>query len=172
MAGLILGCYGFQRSGKTFISVLLSTYLQQKYGLPVYTNINSEDFIKISSLNEIPLDMKPKILLIDEAYRSIDSRNWVKNTQATKFFNTIGKQNILFIITAPFPDMIEMRIREQQNYVVFAKGDKEKMTFKMYDCQRLREKVFVIPKIQDVFNMVHYDTLDFPDEIKMEFDKF
>ena len=125
MAGLILGCYGFQRSGKTFIAALISEMLRSKYGFPVYTNMNSKNFIHIKSLNESPLDKKPKVLLIDEAPNSLDSRDWQKNSGITKFFNTIGKQNILLILTAPFPDMIEMRVRRQNNYVIFAKGSKD-----------------------------------------------
>lgn len=171
MAGLIIGCYGFQRSGKTFIAALISEMLRSKYGYPVFTNINSKNFTHINSLNEIPLDKKPKVLLIDEAYMSLDSRDWQKNAGITKFFNTIGKQNILLILTAPFPDMIEMRVRRQHNYVIFAKGSSSCMTYKIIDMQRQKEKVFSIPKTKDVFSMVEYDTLDFPDAIEMKFNK-
>lgn len=171
MAGLILGCYGFQRSGKTFIAALISEMLRSKYNFPVYTNMNSKNFIHITSLNEIPLDKKPKVLLIDEAYMSLDSRDWIKNSGITKFFNTIGKQNILLILTAPFPDMIEMRVRRQHNYVIFAKGSARSMTYKLIDMQRQKERIFTIPKSKEIFNMVEYDTLDFPDAIEMKFNK-
>jgi len=171
MAGLILGCYGFQRSGKTFIAALISEMLRSKYDIPVFTNMNSKHFIHIKSLNEIPLDKKPKVLLIDEAYMSLDSRDWQKNAGITKFFNTIGKQNILLILTAPFPDMIEMRIRRQHNYVIFAKGSANLMTYKLVDMQRQKERMFIIPKTKEMFNMVEYDTLDFPDSVEMKFNK-
>ena len=172
MAGLILGCYGYQRSGKTFIAVLIATVLSEKYNIPVYTNINSTKFTHITSLNEIPLDKLPKIVLIDEAYMSMDSRDWGKNTTITKFFNTIGKQNMLFIITAPFPDMIELRVRKQQNYVIFSKYDVNFLHYKIIDMQRQKEKVFAIPKKPEIFSKVAYDTLDFPDLVEMKFNKF
>lgn len=57
MAGLNLGCYGFQRSGKTFIAVLISEMLRVKYGMPVYTNVNSKHFLQVSSLDQIPLEI-------------------------------------------------------------------------------------------------------------------
>lgn len=172
MAGLILGCYGFQRSGKTFIAALISTILKEKYNIEVYSNITSPDFIHITSLTELPFNNEPKIVLIDEAYMSMDSRDWGKNTSITKFFNTIGKQNILFIITAPFPDMIEMRVRKQQNYVIFSKYDEKFLHYKIVDMQRQKEKIFAIQKCPEIFNRVKYDTLECPDIVEMKFNKF
>lgn len=171
MAGLICGFYGFQRSGKTLLATMIAESYRRK-GVKVYTNMDVKGFIKISSLNDLPVDHEPKVLLLDEAYWFLDSRDWEKTTKSSIFFNTLGKHNFLFLFTAISPDMIDMRIRKQQNYVFMAKGNSKFITYKILDVQRQRSRLFVMPKSEDVFNFVQYRTLDVPDIINVDFDKF
>ena len=51
------------------------------------------------------------------------------------------------------------------------KGSARSMTYKLIDMQRQKERIFTIPKSKEIFNMVEYDTLDFPDAIEMKFNK-
>lgn len=171
MAGLICGFYGFQRSGKTLLAVMIAESYRRK-GVKVYTNMDIARFIKIKSLNELPDDKDPKILLLDEAYYFLDSRSWEKNTKSSIFFNTLGKQNVLFLFTAISPDMIDMRIRKQQNYVFIAKGFEKAISYKVLDIQRQRRRLFVISKTEDVYKYVQYQTLEVPDYVDCNFDKF
>lgn len=171
MAGLICGFYGFQRSGKTLLACMIAESYRRK-GVKVYTNMDVSYFIKISSLNDIPDNKEPKVLLLDEAYYFLDSRYWEQNTKSSIFFNTLGKQNVLFLFTAISPDMIDMRIRKQQNYVFIAKGNTLAITYKILDIQRQQKRIFVMPKSDDVFNYVKYQTLEVPDYIDVNFDKF
>ncbi len=171
MAGLICGFYGFQRSGKTLLATMIAESYRRK-GVNVYTNMDVERFIKIKSLIDLPDNKEPKVLLLDEAYYFLDSRSWEKNTKASIFFNTLGKQNVLFLFTAISPDMIDMRIRKQQNYVFIAKGSEKAISYKVLDIQRQRMRIFVMPKTEDVFKYVQYQTLEVPDYVDCNFDKY
>ena len=68
MAGTIALFSGLQRSGKTFLPTLIATYYTKNYNIPVYTNMDDDDFIKISCLTDMPIDKIPKILLLDELH--------------------------------------------------------------------------------------------------------
>lgn len=86
MPGAIVGIYGVQRSGKTLIAYKLVKGLQQackQQGiyLPVYTNLYSPrdpDFRFVNSMDELPLDLSPKVVLIDEIYNGCDAQDYRK----------------------------------------------------------------------------------------------
>jgi AAA+ superfamily predicted ATPase len=163
MAGLICGFYGYQRSGKTLLAYLIA----KKYhslGIPVYTNMETDEFKKIESLTEIPLNTDHKVLLLDEVYSFMDSRNWqdVKGNTSL-FFNTIGKQNILLLMTAIIPSMIESRLRQQHNYMIIAKGSEKNIQYKIVDVQRNISSMFVLEKTKQLFKNLNYNTLQVPD---------
>ena len=76
MPGTIMGIYGQQRSGKTLIAYKLVKSMcaiarQQGESLRVYTNLycpNDKDWQYVNSIDELPLDLDPKVVLIDEIY--------------------------------------------------------------------------------------------------------
>lgn len=162
MAGIIVGAYGYQRSGKTLIAYMMADeYYRQ--GCEVYSNMEVEGWNKINTLTDIPFNYKPKVLLLDEVYYFMDSRNWKSNTDASIFFNTIGKQNILLLLTAISPDMVEMRLRDQHNYMYLVKSDKHFIYYKLLDVVRRREREFILPKTDDLFKRMRYNTNQIPD---------
>lgn len=165
MAGCITGFYGFQRSGKTLMAYLVANLYAKKFGLPVYTNMSVPGWNQIDSLKSLPLDFQPKILLLDEVYYFMDSRNWKDNTSSSIFFNTIGKQNILLLLTAVNPDSVEKRLRDQHNYMFIVKSDEFCIYYKILDVQRNTSSVFVLKKSKDLFQKLTYDTLQVPDYV-------
>lgn len=164
MSGIIVGSFGYQRSGKTLISYLLADSFFKK-GMNVYTNMTVPHFINISALTDIPFDNEPKVLLLDECYYFMDSRNWKNNTDSSIFFNTIGKQNILLLLTAISPDMIELRLREQMNYFILVKSDSNFIYYKMFDVQRNKTQIFTVKKDASLYENLKYDTLQVPDYV-------
>lgn len=171
MPGIIVGSFGFQRSGKTLISYLLAEKFR-KQGCEVYSNMTVENWHLIDSLNDIPFDYKPKVLLLDEVYFFLDSRNWANNTNSSIFFNTIGKQNILLIITAISPDTVEKRLRDQLNYCFLVKSNQKVIQYKMLDVQRRKSKVFTLNK-ENISEMdIRYDTTQVPEFVDCSLKKF
>lgn len=168
MAGLIVGFFGFQRSGKTLLAYKISDSYYRN-GIKVYTNMEVEGFIKIKSLAEIPNDYTPKVLLLDEIYYFLDSRMWQNNTEATLFLNTLGKRNIMLLMTAINPGMIELRLREQMNYVFICKGDDKKITYKVIDVIRNKSNIVTVEKNAELFENVRYNTLQVPDFVDCSF---
>lgn len=171
MSGLIIGFYGYQRSGKTLMAYLTAEKYYKK-GIRVYTNMDVEGYIHLDSLSDIPFDYEPKIVLLDEAYYFMDARNWKNNTEASIFFNTIGKQNILLLLTSIHPDMIELRLRQQQNYIYIVKSDENFIHYKMIDVIRRQEKVFHLRKLPELFKKLRYDTKQVPDFVDCNISDF
>lgn len=171
MSGLIIGSFGFQRSGKTLISYLLADYYA-KNGLKVYTNMIVPHFQTITALTDIPFNTEPKVLLLDECYYFMDSRNWKNNTDASIFFNTIGKQNILLLLTAIDPAMIELRLRNQMNYCILVKSDSDNIFYKIFDVQHNKSTVFSLKKTEKLFSELKYDTLQVPDYVDCSLNNF
>lgn len=93
----------------------------------------------------------------------LDSRNWKNNTDATIFFNTIGKQNVLMLLTAIDPGTIELRLRNQMNFVHLVKSDQRFIYYKVLDVIRGHERVFALEKTQQLFDSLTYDTNQVPD---------
>ncbi|PNT90889.1 hypothetical protein [Clostridium thermosuccinogenes] len=162
MAGIIVGYFGFQRSGKTLKAYLDAESYRQK-GIEVYSNMDVPGWNKLTSLTDIPFNTQPKVVLLDEAYYFLDSRNWKNNTDSTIFFNTIGKQNILLLLTAIDPGTIELRLRNQMNYVYLVKSDKRYIYYKLIDVIRQKEKIYILEKTKELFNSITYDTNQVPD---------
>lgn len=171
MAGLIIGSLGFQRSGKTLLTYNIAESYRKR-GLQIYSNMNVSGWKTISALDDIPFNHKPKVLLLDECYYFLDSRNWSNNTDASIFFNTIGKQNILLLFTAINIDMVEKRLREQCNYVYLCKSGPESFAYKQLDVQRNKARVFNVPKKNINWEDVRYNTLEVPDYVDCNLKNF
>ena len=107
MPGAMIGIIGKQRSGKTLIAYKMAKKLhleakERGEHLPIYTNLyirNDDAFTYVNSIDELPLDLSPKIVLIDEIYYGCDAQDYRKLKDISIFINTIGKQNCLFIWT-------------------------------------------------------------------------
>lgn len=172
MSGSICLFSGLQRSGKTFLAALIATEYNNKYNIPVYTNMEMPDFNVIERLSEVPIDKKPKILLLDELHFYLNSRNFKNQADFIYFLNTICKRNILLLGTCIHPDMIDKNLRIQINYFVLCKADSQMLHYKFYDVQNLTEKLFSLKKDRSLFEKVSYDTLEIPNMFKFDIDKY
>jgi hypothetical protein len=171
MSGCIIGAYGFQRSGKTLIAYELAERFKAK-GCEIYSNMNVEGWNNITSLDDIKLDFKPKVLLLDELYLFMDSRMFANNAKSSIFFTTIGKQNILFIYTSVSPDMIEKRIRDQTNYTFLVKSDSKNIYYRAIDVQRKNSRDFILEKNEELFKSLKYDTTQIPNYVDCDLKGF
>lgn len=178
MPGAIIGIYGQQRSGKTLIAyklvkALQQACIQQGISLPVYTNLYSPQdtgFTYVNSMDELPLDLSPKIVLIDEIYNGCDAQDYRKLKDISIFINTLGKQNCLFIFTSIDAQMVYNRIRNQMNVVVLVKSSESHIHYKFVYMNTGKAVDFVAKKDTALFKVVYYDTnfipLDFNWEMK------
>lgn len=178
MPGAIIGIYGQQRSGKTLIAYKLVKALQQacmrqNIALPVYTNLYSpkdKGFTFTNSMDELPLDLSPKVVLIDEIYNGCDAQDYRKLKDISIFINTLGKQNCLFVFTSIDAQMVYNRIRNQMNVVILVKGSDSHIHYKMVYMNTGKTVDLVVEKNAALFEDVYYDTnfipLDFDWEMK------
>jgi len=177
MAGTIIGVFGKQRSGKTLFSYKLVKLLSGMYGIPVYTNIYSplDDFYYINSLRDFPLDLQPKIFLLDEIYNGTDAQDYKKLKEISIFINTLGKQNCLFVYTSIEPSMVYNRVRNQTQLAVCVKSNETHIFYKLFNMQTDSACVYSVPKNEALYKNVCYDTnfipLDFNWDMKNWNDK-
>ena len=165
MPGAMIGIFGKQRSGKTlwayrFCKSLLDAAQRDGYYLPVYSNLYTTDkrFIYINSLDYIPLNLDPKVVLIDEIYNGCDAQDYKKLKDISIFINTLGKQNCLFLFTSIDASMVYNRIRNQMNAVVFVKGTADTIFYKMILLDTMKEFDYTVPKTPELFQSIDYDT--------------
>lgn len=166
MPGGILGIYGLQRSGKTLIAYKLVKALQKQYKqagifLPVYTNLYCPEdaaFSFVNSIDELPLDLSPKVVLIDEIYNGCDAQDYRKLKDISIFINTLGKQNCLFVFTSIDAQMVYNRIRNQMNAVILVKSSATHIHYKIMSMTSGKASDFVVEKDAALFRDVFYDT--------------
>lgn len=167
MPGAIMGIYGAQRSGKTLIAYKLVKSMcelaKRSYGvnLRVYTNLycpKDENWRYVNSIDELPLDLDPKIVLIDEIYNGCDAQDYRKLKDISIFINTIGKQNCLFVFTSIDAQMVYNRIRNQMTICVLVKSSVTHIHYKFLYLSTGKEVDYVLSKNDELFRNVYYDT--------------
>lgn len=176
MPGTILGIYGKQRSGKTLIAYKIAKSLQEmsrKQGqlLRVYTNLycpEDKDFTYVNSISEIPLDLEPKIFLLDEIYNGADAQDHAKLKSISIFINTLGKQNCLFIFTSIDAMMVFNRIRNQMKTVILVKSSRTHIHYKVMNVDTGAQADYVVKKGAALFKNVNYDTNFIPLDFNWE----
>lgn len=165
MPGTIMGIYGAQRSGKTLIAYKLVKALcnaakQQGNNLRVYTNLYcpEDNWTYVNSLDELPLDLEPKIVLIDEIYNGCDAQDYRKLKDISIFINTLGKQNCLFVFTSIDANMVYNRIRNQMSVCVLVKSTGKHIHYKFLNVNTGTASDYVVEKDAKLFEDVLYDT--------------
>jgi hypothetical protein len=174
MPGAIMGIYGQQRSGKTLVAYKLVKGLcglarNKGVDLRVYTNLycpGDANFKYVNSIDELPLDLEPKIVLIDEIYNGCDAQDYRKLKDISIFINTIGKQNCLFVFTSIDANMVYNRIRNQMSICVLVKSSVTHIHYKFLYLNSGYECDYVVKKDARLFEEVYYDT----DFIPLDFD--
>ena len=172
MPGAIVGVFGKQRSGKTLFAYSLTkqlikqNYKQNKKLLRVYTNIYTDEpeFQYINSISQIPLDLEPKILLIDEIYNGCDAQDYKKLKEMSIFINTIGKQNCFFIFTSIQTGEVYNRIRNQMDLCVLVTRDNVNIYYRLLFLNNNNTLDFKVSKNECFFSNIHYDTNFIPKE--------
>lgn len=172
MAGTISLFSGMQRSGKTFLATLIATYYNNKFNVPVYTNMDIPDFKQISYLSEIPIDKEPKVLLLDELHFYLNSRNFKTQADFIYFLNTICKRNIFLLGTCIHPDMIDKNLRIQLNYFTLCKADAAALYYKIFDVQNQQTKLLTLKKDKQLFNYTNYDSTEIPLTFHFDIDNY
>jgi ATPase family associated with various cellular activities (AAA) len=170
-----LGIFGPQGSGKSFVAMVLARSLQRQYPfLHIYTNMNvhGDRITTISDLSQMPLTREqPKILIVDEAYFTLDSRNSSskQNRIWSKVFALFRKANIvLSVFITHRPRMIDINIRDQLDCIIMCRRNPSYFEYLMIDTQSHEMKPFWIEKTKEVFEFADYDTYDFPLPITIE----
>jgi hypothetical protein len=140
----------------------------------IYTNMaieNTQQAITVTDLGQIPFDRSPKILIVDEAMFTMDSRSHSSKqnkiwTRAQAFFRKANFLLVLFITHSP--DLIDNRLRQQLDYVIMCRKNKLRFEYLLFDLLTHNTKPFFLPKTKRVFDYANFDTYDFPFPISVD----
>lgn len=164
-----LGIFGPQGSGKSFFAMVLARSLQQQdKDLTIYTNMNvtGDNIQVINDLGKVPFtDNKSKVLIIDEAYFSLDSRNSSsKNNRIwSKAYALFRKSDfVLTVFITHRPRMIDVNIREQMQYYLMCRKNSKHFDYLLMDAISELTTPIMIPRHKQLFDFANYDTKDFP----------
>jgi GTPase SAR1 family protein len=170
-----LGIFGPQGSGKSFFAMVLARNLSSMdKDLMIYTNMNvtGHNLVVIDDLGDLPLnDKKNKILIVDEAYFSLDSRNSnsKQNSVWTKSFALFRKADVvLTIFITHRPRMLDVNIREQLDLILMCRKNKLHFDYLLMDTITEQLKSIHLPKTKEIFAFANFDTKDFPYPISVD----
>lgn len=160
-------------SGKT----LLMTYFAYKYrnSVDIYSNYH----LDLENANDIgPHDVsqiREGLLLIDEAYTWIDSRE--SQDDLNKFMSKMlfqsRKRNMDMVISAQLTHSVDLRFRDLSDIIISAEGKRtkegsnnvERYAFKyLVDNGRDVRTMFIVDKLCEKVLYDIYDTKEFPDQ--------
>lgn len=166
---------GPQGSGKSLLGIFWSRKIQQRFpGVTIYTNMtidNQTNIKTVYDLSHIPFDRSPKILIIDEAMFTLDSRAHSSKqnkiwTRAQAFFR---KANFLMVLYLTHTlDLIDNRMRAQLDYIVMCRKNKQLFEYLAFDMLTQRSKPFYLPKRDEIYDFASFDTHDFPPPITVD----
>lgn len=170
-----LGIFGPQGSGKSFFAMTFARSLSaMDKDLMIYTNMNvkGHNLVVIDDLGQVPLDDgKNKILIVDEAYFSLDSRNAnsKQNSVWTKAFALFRKADVvLTVFITHRPRMIDVNIREQLDLILMCRKNTTHFDYLLMDTITELTKSIIIPKTKEAFDFANYNTKDFPFPISVD----
>lgn len=170
---MLIGVFGPQGSGKSLISMVLSRMVTRNHDIKIYTNINAagNNIEIISDLGEIPFDRSPKILILDEAMFSVDSRRAgsESNVVWSKMVAFFRKLNFLMVFyNTHTPQMVDNRIRDQLAYIIMCRKSKVQFEYLLLDMISQQTKPFYIPRSQQLYDFANFDTYDFPNPVDID----
>jgi len=125
---LQLGIYvhiGKQGSGKSY-SMVKQGLIAITKGLKVYANFAMEGTFRYENLTDL-LNIQDSIILCDEVYQQMSSRNSKRNAKELEdFIPQIRKRNCILIATAQSFDQIKKTFKEQTREIYHHWNGKEK----------------------------------------------
>jgi len=166
---------GPQGSGKTTLGIFLARKIQTTFkNVTIYTNMNvtnTENVVTINDLSKVPFDRSPKILIIDEAMFTLDSRSHSsqQNKVWTRAQALFRKSNFLLVLYITHTvDLIDNRMRRQLDYVIMCRKSKVRFEYLLFDMLTQNTKPFFLPKTEKIFKMANFNTHDFPLPISVD----
>lgn len=120
---MIFGFVGMPREGKSMLQSILAEYCAIHTRLPLYANYDLKDARRFGKFREVA-ELSDCIIAWDEIHHSMDSRNFKDlNSQVYgQWLSIISHFRTTLFWTSQFPHMIDKRLRDLTDYMIFVTG--------------------------------------------------
>jgi len=115
---MLAGFMGKMGSGKTLWMSVLASYISKLSGLPIYANYNLRGAKRLYTLEDL-WAVDKGIICFDEAWITLDSRNFGKNVDLTHWINQTRKKQLLVLYSTQHISQIEMRMRKGTDFLFY-----------------------------------------------------
>jgi hypothetical protein len=154
---MLVGFMGKMGSGKTLGQTILAAYASNVLKLPLYANYGLKiPFIPVKTTTDL-WNAKQGILALDELHLTMDSRLWTNNVSLSHFITQSRKKELLVIYTTQHIGQVDLRIRQNTDFLIYCERKKQKFIWNVLDYQYndLIRKIY-LQKPERFFNI--YDT--------------
>lgn len=109
--------------GKTLSMSVFATLIAKQSGAKLYARYKLENSEFVNDANQI-WKMENSIFLWDEMWIDMDSREWKKNVDLTRFILQSRKKSVIIMYTAQHYSQVEKRVRKATDILCFCEKTK------------------------------------------------
>jgi len=155
---MLVGIMGKMGTGKTLSASIIASYLSRATGAPLSANYTLKGATPLESLNQIN-DTTSGIMVIDEAWLSMDSRGWENNIRISHWVNQTRKKKVIVFYTTQHIRQMELRVRNATDILIVCEKKPEGhwLTFIDYQYKSIGKR-FLIAKPERFYSL--YDTFE------------
>ena len=154
---------GEEGEGKTLSMTVFGIMASNLFDVPLAGNykVNWQKYEEIRTYEQL-VKYQNGVLLFDEMWLSVDSREAQKNVPFTRWVKQTRKKHLLMFYTVQSLDQIDKRVKESTKLLMWCerRGERIEVSFLRFRTMRFLRK-FVIPVAPDFYDL--YDTDDLVD---------
>ena len=118
---MLIGIMGKMGAGKTLSASILASYLSRATGAPLYANYALRGATRMKTMQDI-FGLNSAILVFDEMWLTMDSRQWKDNVFLTRWINQTRKKKMIVFYTTQHIRQIEMRARNATDILIYCEN--------------------------------------------------
>jgi len=151
---------GKMGTGKTLSMTTIGRALSSSTKAPLYANytLKNCDYKKIEAVDDL-WSANHGIVLFDEIWLTIDSRNWKNNIKLSHWLNQTRKKDLIILYTTQHIRQVDIRLRKATDWLIYCEKKTEGIWLNFLDYQYgTIGKRFLIPEPYRFYSL--YDTYE------------
>jgi len=164
---MMIGLQGKMGTGKTLTMTVLGIYLSIRTQTPLYANYTIKTYPskRIRSSTDL-WDANHGIVLLDEAWLTLDSRLYNDNVKLTRWINQTRKKDLILLYTTQHIRQIELRMRNATDILINMSKETRGHWLQFIDWQyRELGRRYLLPNPKKFWGL--YDTYEVLEPLKI-----